>query len=180
MDVLVLGSGAREHALAWRMARDDGVRSIRIAPGNGGTAAVAESVDLDVTEPLAVARHATRERYGLVVIGPEGPLASGVADELSSARVPTFGPTRAAARLESSKAFAKRQMERSGVPTAASATFTDPESALAHVRRAETPPAVKADWLAAGKGVVVPESSAEAERVVRVLFGTFAPGVRED
>ena len=178
MDVLVLGSGAREHALAWRLARDDGVRSVHIAPGNGGTAAVAASVDLDVTDPLAVARHAARERYGLVVIGPEGPLASGVADELNSARVPTFGPTRAAARLESSKAFAKRQMERSGVPTAASATFTDPESALAHVRRAETPPVVKADWLAAGKGVVVPETSEEAERAVRDLFGAVAPGAR--
>ena len=178
MHVLVLGSGAREHALAWRLARDEGVRSVRIAPGNGGTLAVAESVDLDVTDPLAVARHATRERYGLVVIGPEGPLASGVADELNSARVPTFGPTRAAARLESSKAFAKRQMERAGVPTPASVTFTDPESALAHVRRAETPPVVKADWLAAGKGVVVPDSREEAESAVRALFGAVAPGAR--
>ena len=178
MHVLVLGSGAREHALAWRLARDEGVRNVRIAPGNGGTVAVAESVDLDVTDPLAVARHATRERYGLVVIGPEGPLASGVADELNSARVPTFGPTRAAARLESSKAFAKRQMERAGVPTAASVTFTDPESALAHVRRAETPPVVKADWLAAGKGVVVPDSREEAESAVRALFGAVAPGAR--
>src|SRR3990170_7599983 len=178
MDVLVLGSGAREHALAWRLARDDGVRSIRIAPGNGGTAAVAETVDLDVTDPMAVARHATRERYGLVVIGPEGPLASGVADELISARVPAFGPTRAAARLESSKAFAKRQMQRAGVPTATSVTFTDPESALAHVRRAETPPVVKADWLAAGKGVVVPETTEEAEGAVRELFGAVAPGAR--
>src|SRR5688500_12428482 len=167
MDVLVLGSGAREHALAWRLARDEGVRSVRIAPGNGGTAAVAEGVDLDVTDPLAVARHATRERYGLVVIGPERPLASGVADELNSARVPTFGPTRAAARLESSKAFAKRQMERAGVPTAESVTFTDPESALAHGRRAETPPAVKADWLAAGKGGVAPASTAGAEPAAR-------------
>ncbi|HUH17347.1 MAG TPA: phosphoribosylamine--glycine ligase, partial [Methylomirabilota bacterium] len=113
MDVLVIGSGAREHALAWRLARDEGVRRVRIAPGNGGTAAVAERVpDLDIIDPVAVARHATRERYGLVVIGPEAPLAAGVADELASARVPVFGPTRAAARLESSKDFAKRLMER--------------------------------------------------------------------
>src|SRR5918998_2636910 len=96
MDVLVIGAGGREHALAWRLRRDDGVRSVRIAPGNGGTPAVAETVpDLDVGDVTAVARHAARERYDLVVIGPEGPLAGGLADELSAARVPTFGPTRA-------------------------------------------------------------------------------------
>jgi phosphoribosylamine---glycine ligase len=152
---------------------------VRIAPGNGGTAAVAEPVTgLEVTDPIAVARHATRERYGLVVIGPEAPLAAGVADELASARIPTFGPTRAAARLESSKAFAKRQMERAGVATAASATFTDVEAALAHVRAADRPPVVKADWLAAGKGVVVPETHEEAADAVRALFAGVAPGAR--
>ncbi len=178
MDVLVIGTGGREHALAWRLSRDDGVRSVRVAPGNGGTAAVGESVDLDVTDPDAVARHAARERYGLVVIGPEAPLAAGVADELTSARIPTFGPTRAAARLESSKAFAKQQMRRAGVPTPLGESFTDPESALAHVRAAERPPVVKADWLAAGKGVVVPDSVEEAEAAVRDLFASVAPGAR--
>lgn len=179
MDILVLGSGAREHALAWRLARDEGVRSVRIAPGNGGTAAVGKAVgDLDITDPLAVARHAARERYALVVVGPEVPLAAGVADELRAARVPVFGPTRAAARLESSKAFANRQMERAGVPTPASATFTDPDAALAHVRGSDRPPVVKADWLAAGKGVVVPETAEEAEEAVRDLFGSVAPGAR--
>jgi phosphoribosylamine---glycine ligase len=178
MDVLVLGSGAREHALAWRLARDSGVRSVRIAPGNGGTAAVGQNIDLDPTDPMAVARHATRERYGLVVIGPEAPLAAGVADELASVRVPAFGPMRAAARLESSKAFAKRQMERAGVPAAASVTFTDPDAALAHVRAAASPPVVKADWLAAGKGVVVPDTLEEAETAVRDLFAAVAPGAR--
>ncbi len=123
----MLGAGGREHALAWRLARDEPVRRVRIAPGNGGTPAAGESVpDLDIGDPIAVARHATRERYDLVVIGPEAPLAAGVADELTSARIPTFGPSRAAARLESSKAFAKRQMERAGVPTAAAVTFTAP------------------------------------------------------
>ena len=179
MDVLVLGSGGREHALAWRLARDEGVRSVRVAPGNGGTTAVAETVaDLDITDPLAVARHASRERYDLVVVGPETPLASGVVDELVSARVRTFGPMRAAARLESSKAFAKRQMERAGVATAKGAAFMDPEAALAHVRAAERPPVVKADWLAAGKGVVVPETHEEAEAAVRDLFDSVAPGAR--
>ena len=179
MDVLVLGSGAREHALAWRLARDEGVRSVHIAPGNGGTPAVATTVpDLDITDPLAVARHATRERYGLVVVGPELPLAGGVADELIAARIPVFGPSRAAARLESSKSFANRQMERAGVPTPASATFNDPEAALAHVRRADRPPVVKADWLAAGKGVMVPETGDEAEEAVRGLFAAVAPGAK--
>ena len=177
MDILVLGSGAREHALAWRLARDDGVRSVHLAPGNGGTPAVATTVpDLDITDPLAVARHAARERYDLVVVGPEVPLAAGVADELTAARVPVFGPTRAAARLESSKSFANRQMERAGVPTPASAAFVDPEAAVAHIRTSDEPPVVKADWLAAGKGVVVPETGEEAEQAVRDLFASVAPG----
>jgi phosphoribosylamine---glycine ligase len=179
VDILVIGGGGREHALAWRVARDEAVRRVRIAPGNGGTHAVAETVaDLDVTDPIAVARHASRERYDLVVIGPEAPLAAGVADELASARIPVFGPSRAAARLESSKAFAKRQMERAGVATAASATFTDAEAAIARVRAAERPPVVKADWLAAGKGVVVPETHEEAVTAIRGLFGSVAPGAR--
>jgi phosphoribosylamine--glycine ligase len=110
------------------------------------------------------------ERYDLVVIGPEGPLAAGVADALRAASIPTFGPNRAAARLESSKAFAKEQMRRAGVPTAAAATFTDLDAALAHARRLERPPVVKADWLAAGKGVVVPETDEEAEAAIRSLL----------
>ena len=177
MDVLVLGGGGREHALAWWLARDGGVRRVRVAPGNGGTDAVAEAVaDLDPHDPMAVARHAVAERYDLVVVGPEGPLAAGVADELGSARIPVFGPTRAAARLESSKAFAKRQMERAGVPTARSAVFDDAEAAIAYLRRAERPPVVKADGLASGKGVVVPDSYEEAERAVRGLLGAAGGG----
>ncbi len=179
MDVLVLGGGGREHALAWRLARDEGVRRVRIVPGNGGTAAVAETVaDLDMGDPIAVARHATRERYDLVVIGPEAPLAAGVADELVAARIPTFGPSRAAARLESSKSFAKAQMQRAGIATAASSTFTDAEAALSHLRALERPPVVKADWLAAGKGGVVPDSHEEAEAAIRDLFASVAPGAR--
>ncbi len=178
MDVLVIGSGGREHALAWRLSRDESVRRVRIAPGNGGTRAVGENVALDPAQVEAVARHAVRERYGLVVIGPEGPLAAGLADELGSARIPTFGPTRAAARLESSKTFAKGQMRRAGVATAAWASFTDPEAALAHLRTLDRPPVVKADWLAAGKGVIVPETREDAETAVRELFGSVAPGAK--
>jgi phosphoribosylamine---glycine ligase len=178
LDVLVIGSGGREHALAWRLARDEGVGRVRVAPGNGGTAAVAENVELDVTDPLAVTRHAAQERYGLVVIGPELPLAAGVADELTSARIPVFGPMRAAARLESSKSFAKEQMRRAGVATPSARSFTDPDAAVAFVRAAEEPPVVKADWLAAGKGVVVPDTLEDAESAVRDLFASVAPGAR--
>ena len=178
MDVLVLGSGAREHALAWRLARDEGVGRVRIAPGNGGTVAIGDSVDLDITDAMAVARHATRERYGLVVVGPEAPLAAGVVDELEAARVPAFGPARAAARLEASKAYAKRQMQRAGVATPDADAFGDAESAIAHLRRLERPPVVKADWLAAGKGVAVPETIEEAEAAVGALFASVAPGAR--
>ena len=178
MDVLVLGSGAREHALAWRLARDEGVRLVRTAPGNAGTLAVGENVDLEPADPRAVTRHAVRERYDLVVIGPEAPLAAGVTDELAGARIPAFGPMQAAARLESSKAFAKRQMERAGVATAAGVTITDPDAALAHVRSFDRPPVVKADWLAAGKGVVVPETFEDAEAAVRDLFAVARPGAR--
>jgi phosphoribosylamine--glycine ligase len=177
MEVLVLGSGAREHALAWRLAGDEGVRRVRVAPGNGGTPAVAETVpDLDILEPAAVARHAARERYDLVVIGPEAPLAAGVADAARTASVPVFGPSQAAARLESSKVFAKEQLRRAGVPTPASAAFDDVDSALAHVRVSDSPPVVKADWLAAGKGVVVPDSSEAAEEAIRALLGGAPQG----
>jgi phosphoribosylamine--glycine ligase len=177
VEILVLGSGAREHALAWRLARDEGVRRVRIAPGNGGTPAVAEHVaDLDSSDPVAVARHASRERYDLVVIGPEAPLAAGVADALRQAAIPVFGPDRAAARLESSKAYAKEQMQRAGVATATSATFTAVEAALAHARAQDAPPVVKADWLAAGKGVVVPDTLEEAEEAIRSLLDGAAPG----
>ena len=178
MQILVLGSGAREHALAWRLARDEAVRRVRIAPGNAGTAAVADPVeDLDPLDAVAVARHAARERYDLVVIGPEGPLAAGVADALVTASVPVFGPGRAAARLETSKVFAKEVMARAGVATAASASFRDADAALAYARRQDQPPVVKADGLAAGKGVVVPDSLEEAEAAINAqLAGPAAEG----
>lgn len=179
MRVLVLGGGAREHALAWRLRRDEGVERVWIAPGNGGTPAVAETVqDLDILDPAAVARHAARERYDLVVIGPEAPLAAGVADALRQASVPVFGPSRAAARLESSKAFAKEQLRKAGVPTAPGAVFEDVDDALAYARASDAPPVVKADWLAAGKGVVVPDSHETAEGAIRDLLGNAPQGGR--
>jgi phosphoribosylamine--glycine ligase len=179
VDILVLGSGAREHALAWRLGRDEGIGRLRIAPGNGGTPAVAETVaGLDVLDPAAVARHAARERYDLVVIGPEAPLAAGVADALAQVSIPAFGPMRAAARLESSKAYAKEQLRRADVPTAASVAVDDLDAALAQLGRSAAPPVVKADWLAAGKGVVVPDSHEAAEAAIRELFGAAPAGSR--
>ena len=179
MRVLVLGGGGREHALAWRLARDESVERVWIAPGNGGTSAVAETVtDLPIADPAAVARHAARERYDLVVIGPEAPLAAGVADALRTASVPVFGPSRAAARLESSKAFAKEQLRRAGIATAESAVFDDLEEAVGHARSSERPPVVKADWLAAGKGVVVPETGEAAEAAIRGFFTNAPRGAR--
>jgi len=172
MRVLVLGGGAREHALGWRLARDESVSEVSIAPGNGGTPAVGATVaGLDVVDPASVARHAARERYDLVVVGPEALLAAGVADALQTVSIPVFGPTRAAARLESSKAFAKEQLRRAGIATATSAAFDDLAAALAHARSSERLPVVKADGLAAGKGVVVPETSEEAEAAIRDLMG---------
>ncbi len=125
-----------------------------------------------------MARHAARERYDLVVIGPEAPLAAGVADAVARASIPVFGPTRAAARLESSKAFAKEQLRRAGVATPASAAFDDVEEAVAHALGSERPPVVKADGLAAGKGVVVPDTTEAAEAAIRELFRGAPPGAR--
>ena len=182
LEILVLGSGAREHALAWRLARDEAVARVRIAPGNGGTPAVAETVTgLDPADPIEVARHAGRERYDLVVVGPEGPLAAGVADALEQAGIPVFGPTREAARLESSKAYAKAQMTRAGVRTAEGRAFADAETALAYLRAADAAGrrlVVKADWLAAGKGVIVADSLEAAEAGIHDLLDGAPPGTQ--
>jgi phosphoribosylamine---glycine ligase len=182
MQILVLGSGAREHALCWRLARDEDVQRVRTAPGNGGTAAVAETVpDLNPNDPTEVARHAGRERYDLVVVGPEAPLAAGVPDALEQAGIPVFGPSRAAARLETSKLFAKQQLGRAGVPTAPFEVAGDHEAALGLARSWDAAGrafVVKADWLAAGKGVVVPGSLEEAEAAIQALFHDAAPGAQ--
>jgi phosphoribosylamine--glycine ligase len=177
--VLVVGSGGREHALAWKIAASPRVSQLLAAPGSDGMQGLAacrrEVAADDVPAQVALARS---ERVDLVVVGPEAPLAAGLVDRLREAGIAAFGPSAAAARLESSKAFAKRQMERAGIATAASATFTDAEAAIAHVRAADRAPVVKADWLAAGKGVVVPETHEEAIAAIGELFGGVAPGAR--
>ncbi|GGJ09861.1 phosphoribosylamine--glycine ligase [Alicyclobacillus cellulosilyticus] len=168
--VLVVGSGAREHAIAWALAKSPRRPRLYAAPGNPGMAAWCEMVNLRVDDVSGIAQFAARERIDLVVVGPELPLALGLADACAAAGVRVFGPSRAAARLESSKAFAKAVMAKAGVPTAAYATFTDPAAAKAYIRQQGAPIVVKADGLAAGKGVVVAETIAAAEAAIDALM----------
>ncbi|MCA9529930.1 MAG: phosphoribosylamine--glycine ligase [Myxococcales bacterium] len=165
MRVLVLGSGAREHALAWRLARDEGVE-VWCAPGNAGVEAVAKVVPVDLSDVAAVVSLARAEGIDLVVVGPEAPLVAGVVDALEDAGIAAFGPNRAAARLEGSKVFAKELMARHGVPTAGFRVFDDPDAACAYIRAASRPLVVKADGLAAGKGVVVADGPEDAVAAV--------------
>jgi len=155
MKVLVIGGGGREHALAWKLAQSERVQHVFVAPGNGGTAREPQLQNLPITDPAALADFARAEKVGLTVVGPEAPLAAGVVDHFRERGLRIFGPTRAAAQLESSKAFAKEFMRRHGIPTAAHATFDDPAAARAHGRAQGVPIVIKADGLAAGKGVVV-------------------------
>ena len=171
IDILLLGSGGREHALACDLAKSPRCGALYIAPGNGGTAAVGENVALDAEDPAAVADFAREIGCGLVVIGPEAPLVAGVADAVRAAGIACFGPGAIGAQVEGSKKFSKELMDRAGVPTAAYASFTDETSALAYVREQGAPLVVKADGLAAGKGVIVATEQAQAEEAVRECFG---------
>ena len=155
MKVLVIGGGGREHALAWKLAQSPKVRSVFVAPGNGGTQNADGIRNLAITDLYELRAWAQQEKIGLTVVGPEGPLAQGIVDEFRAHGLRIFGPTRAAAQLESSKVFSKAFMQRHGIPTAAHATFSDPAQAHAYVRSQGAPIVVKADGLAAGKGVVV-------------------------
>jgi phosphoribosylamine--glycine ligase len=167
--VLVVGSGGREHALVWALARSPRVGEIVAAPGNPGVDGLARRVDTDLT-PEALLALAQRERPELIVIGPEAPLVAGVADLLTGAGFRVIGPGEQAAQLEGSKAFAKAFMLRHGVPTAAYAAFADRGAALAHLHGLDAPPVVKDSGLAAGKGVTVASSMDEAETALRSLF----------
>jgi len=164
--ILVLGSGGREHALAWRLARDPERPEVLVAPGNEGIARAFRCLDVKPEEPAGVVALARREAVSLVVVGPEAPLAAGVADALAAAGIPVSGATREAARLESSKWFGKRLMREAGVPTAEAEAHEEAAGALAALGRLGPPWVVKADGLAAGKGVRVTRSRAEAEAFV--------------
>ena len=161
--ILVLGSGGREHALAWRLARDPDAPEVVVAPGNDGMAQRFRCVPVNTNDPAAVVDLARREEPSLVVVGPEAPLAAGVSDALRASGFAVSGPSRAAARLESSKWFAKELMREAGVPTPAAAEFTELPQAVAALARHGPPWVVKADGLAAGKGVLVTSSAAHAE-----------------
>ena len=167
MHVLLIGSGGREHALAWKLSQSPLLARLTCAPGNPGTAAVATNAAL----PSDVAAYARDEGVDLVVVGPEQPLADGLADDLAAAGIPCFGPTRDAARLETSKAFVKELCAEAGIPTAASATFTDEAAAHAHLEGQPGPYVVKADGLAAGKGVVIAHEASEAKAAVTAMLG---------
>lgn len=174
IDILLLGSGGREHALAAKLADSPRCGKLYIAPGNGGTLEVGENVALNEADPEAVADFARETGCGLVVIGPEAPLVAGVADAVRAAGIPCFGPGAEGAQLEGSKLFSKQLMARADIPTAGYGSFTDEESALAYVREQGAPVVVKADGLAAGKGVVVAFTLDEALDAVHECFnGAF-------
>jgi phosphoribosylamine--glycine ligase len=168
MDVklLVIGSGGREHAIAWRLAQGARVQKVFVAPGNGGTAREPGVENVPITSIDALADFAQREGIYLTVVGPEAPLAAGIVDLFRARGLRIFGPTRACAQLESSKEFAKQFMVRHGIPTAAYASFTDPRAAHEYIDRNGAPIVIKADGLAAGKGVVVATSLEEAHAAV--------------
>ena len=177
MRVLLIGGGGREHAMGWKLAQSPRVDELISLPGNPGLAHLGPVVEgIDVEDAGAIAAMAGAQKVDLVVIGPEAPLAAGVVDAVSSAGIPAFGPTRSAARLEASKSFAKEVMARGGVPTGASASFTDPMPAKDYLASLQAPYVVKADGLAAGKGVLVTDSEREAASWVdRCLDGGFGP-----
>ncbi|MDR3467533.1 MAG: phosphoribosylamine--glycine ligase [Xanthobacteraceae bacterium] len=171
MNILLLGSGGREHALAWKMAGSPLLTKLWCAPGNAGIAQEAECVALDVADHAAVIAFCRQNAVELVVVGPEAPLAAGIVDDLVAAGIKAFGPGRAAAQLESSKGFTKDLCREHGIPTAAYERFSDADKAKAYIRARGAPIVVKADGLAAGKGVVVAATVAEAEAAVDTMLG---------
>jgi phosphoribosylamine--glycine ligase len=178
MNILVIGSGGREHALAWKAAQSPSADRIFVAPGNAGTACEPrlENVDLDVMDLEGLANFAIDNRVELTIVGPEAPLVAGIVDLFEERGLRVFGPSAGAAQLEGSKAFTKDFLERQKIPTAAYANFTEVEEALAYVRRQGAPIVVKADGLAAGKGVIVAMTLNEAEEAIRDMLAGNAFG----
>ena len=170
MKVLVVGGGGREHALAWKLTQSPKVQTVFVAPGNGGTALDARLRNVPITDVQALRAWAQTQQIALTVVGPEQPLAAGIVDEFRAHGLRVFGPTQAAAQLESSKAFSKAFMKRHGIPTADYETFSDPKAAHAYIERMGAPIVVKADGLAAGKGVVVAMSLEEAHQAVDFML----------
>jgi phosphoribosylamine--glycine ligase len=171
MKLLVIGSGGREHAMAWKLAQSPKVQKVFVAPGNGGTATESGLENLSLNDFSRLIDFCKKEQVYLTVVGPEAPLAAGVVDAFQAAGLKIFGPLRAAAQLEASKDFAKQFMARHGLPTAKHATFTNAADAKAYVEQQGAPIVVKADGLAAGKGVVVAETVAEAQAAIEMMLG---------
>jgi phosphoribosylamine---glycine ligase len=177
MKILVIGGGGREHAIAWKLAQSQKVQSVYVAPGNGGTARDPNLTNVAITDLAALADFAVNEKIALTVVGPETPLAAGVVDLFRARGLRIFGPTKAAAQLESSKAFAKDFMRRHGIPTARYETFSDSAAAHAYVDQQGAPIVIKADGLAAGKGVVVATTVAEAHEAIDFMLEDNRLGV---
>jgi phosphoribosylamine--glycine ligase len=179
MNIMIIGSGGREHALAWKVAQSPRVSQVFVVPGNAGTAREdkVRNVALDIGNFAALSDFATQNRIALTIIGPEAPLVAGVVDHFQALGLPCFGPSQGAAQLEGSKAFTKDFLARHGIPTAAYGNFADLETALSYLRAQQLPIVIKADGLAAGKGVIIAQTLAEAEATVRDMlagnsFGT--------
>ena len=170
MNILLIGSGGREHALAWAISASPLCARLFIAPGNPGTAQCGENVVIDIADHGAVIAFCRLQKINLVVVGPEGPLVAGIADDLTAAGIKTFGPSKAAAQLEGSKAFTKELCAEFSIPTAGFGRFTDAASAKAYVAAQGAPIVIKADGLAAGKGVVMAETLAEANEAIDMMF----------
>jgi phosphoribosylamine---glycine ligase len=170
LKVLVVGSGAREHALVWKCVQSDLVERVYCAPGNGGTGGMARNIHIGAADVVRLVDFAKHERLGLVVLGPEAAVDAGVGDALRHAGFPVFGPNRGAGRIESSKAFAKELMSRARIPTAEFDVFTQPAPAKAWARQRDGKVAVKADGLARGKGVIVCDGVAEAEAAIEAMM----------
>ncbi len=170
MKVLVIGNGGREHALAWKLAQSPKTTRVYVAPGNAGTALDPDMVNVPITAIPELVKFAEDEQIALTVVGPEAPLSQGVVNAFMAAGLKIFGPTKAAAQLESSKDFAKAFMMRHGIPTAAYATFTDADEAHAYVKQQGAPIVIKADGLAAGKGVVVAMTEQEAHEAINSML----------
>ncbi len=171
MNVLLIGSGGREHALALAISKSPVLRKLYVAPGNPGTAAIAENVQLDPADHRNIVAFAYRMQIGLVVIGPEAPLVAGLTDELEEAGIAVFGPSQDAAQVEGSKGFTKDLCRDFNIPTGAYERFREAASAIVYARKQSLPVVVKADGLAAGKGVIIAETHEEAERAINDMFG---------
>jgi phosphoribosylamine--glycine ligase len=177
MKVLIVGNGGREHAMAWKLAQSPKLQQVYVAPGNGGTAQDKNLVNVPITDLALLRQWALEHGIGLTLVGPEAPLAAGIVDDFRAHGLRIFGPTRVAAQLESSKAFSKAFMQRHGIPTAAFETFTEAALAHAYVDRQGAPIVVKADGLAAGKGVVVAMTLAEAHEAIDFMLLDNSLGV---